>query len=152
VTTGSSNDLEKATEMAQQLVRRYGMSDEFGPINLIPPMRNPYDEGQLVYSQKTLEKVDIEVRKIISEAHAEAKKILSQQKDKLEILAQELMEVETLEHDQFKALMEGNYTRKTTAKEEVSTQDAPVQEVTPKESKLSPTSVTKSSKKEPSKS
>jgi cell division protease FtsH len=118
VSTGPSSDLEKATEMAQQLVRRYGMSDEFGPINLIPPMKNPYDEAQTVYSQKTLEKIDAEVRKVIDEAHKKAEKLLRENQDKLELLAQELIEVETLEHDQFKALMEGSYTRKEPEKVE----------------------------------
>src|SRR5579862_4541497 len=96
-TTGPENDLEQATSIARQMVGRWGMSDELGPISAFP--RSAGDgympAGEL--SQHTLELIDEEVTRIISESAEEAKRLLAEHREQLEALAQALLERETLE-------------------------------------------------------
>jgi cell division protease FtsH len=96
-TTGPENDLEQATSITRQMVGRWGMSDEVGPISALPRSAgdNYMPAGEL--SQHTLELIDEEVRRIISECAEEAKRLLAEHRDQLESLAQALLERETLE-------------------------------------------------------
>ena len=96
-TTGPENDLEQATSIARQMVGRWGMSDEVGPISALPRSAgdNYMPAGEL--SQHTLELIDEEVKRILSECAEEAKRLLAEHHDQLESLAQALLERETLE-------------------------------------------------------
>ena len=101
-TTGASNDIEQATKIARAMVTRFGMSDEFDMMAL-ETVNNPYLGGDtsLACSPETAAKVDAEVLKIIREAHALARKILEENKDKLHELAKHLYERETITGEEF---------------------------------------------------
>jgi cell division protease FtsH len=107
-TTGASNDFEKATQIARDMVTRYGMS-ALGPINLEKQDEMVFlgrDMGERTnYSEETSRKVDEEVKKIIDEAYHKAKTILKEHRSKLDLVVNKLMEQETLEGDEFEALM-----------------------------------------------
>jgi cell division protease FtsH len=108
ITTGASNDLERATKMARAMVTQYGMSKKLGPRTFgkkeelvflgreISEQRN--------YSAEVAELIDDEVRSIIDCAYARAKKVLTDYRDKLDMLAKMLMEAETVDKQQFDAL------------------------------------------------
>ncbi|HOU40491.1 MAG TPA: ATP-dependent zinc metalloprotease FtsH [Promineifilum sp.] len=111
VTTGASNDLQQVTRLARAMVTQYGMSTEMG-------LRVYGDKQELVflgreiseqrdYSDAIAEQIDGEVRRIIDSAHSLAMKILTDHRDKLELVSQRLLEVETLEASEFVALLEG---------------------------------------------
>ncbi len=109
ISTGASNDLEQATRLARTMVTSLGMSSELGPLTFgqrdelvflgreISEQRN--------YSEEVAEKIDEEVRKLILEAHERALSIIKTHRDKLERLAQRLLDVETVGGDEFIALM-----------------------------------------------
>jgi cell division protease FtsH len=96
-TTGPENDLEQATSIARQMVGRWGMSDEVGAISALPRSGgdNYMPAGEL--SQHTLELIDDEVRRIISECAEEAKRQLAEHREQLDHLAQTLLKQETLD-------------------------------------------------------
>ncbi|MCB8919186.1 MAG: ATP-dependent metallopeptidase FtsH/Yme1/Tma family protein [Pseudomonadales bacterium] len=111
ITTGASSDLRHVTQMARAMVTQYGMSETLGP-------RVYGDKQELVflgreiseqrdYSDAVAEQIDREVRLIIDEQYEIANRILSEHRDKLEIVARQLLDSETLEADEFAALMEG---------------------------------------------
>jgi len=107
-TVGASNDIEKATTLARQMVVDFGMSD-LGPINLGPQMdQNHYSRGLMSASEispQTKLKVDREIKKIIDESYRQAKDLLKKNKAKLDLIARELLEKETIEGDEFERLM-----------------------------------------------
>jgi cell division protease FtsH len=109
VTTGASNDLERATELARKMVMEYGMSDDLGPMTFgereemvflgrsISEHRN--------YSETVARKIDAEVRGLISRAHERALELMSSHRDLLEEMANQLMEKETLNEADVDALI-----------------------------------------------
>lgn len=109
VTTGASNDIERATELARKMVTMYGMSDKLGPLALgkkeelvflgreIGEQRN--------YSEAVAEEIDSEVRGLINQAHSIAREILIKHKDKLITVSERLIREETLEGPAFDAIM-----------------------------------------------
>jgi cell division protease FtsH len=109
VTTGASSDLERATRLARKMVTEYGMSDKLGPLTFghkeelvflgkeIGEQRN--------YSEEVARSIDEEVRRLITDAHETALRILRENKDKLVNLASKLIEVETLEGKELQALV-----------------------------------------------
>jgi len=99
VTTGASNDFQSATAIAHQMVCLYGMSTAIGPV-----IYNQND-GPFSYSQHTAELIDHEVRALLTRCYQEAKEILSNNRDKLELLAQTLLEKETLYAGEIYALL-----------------------------------------------
>ncbi|KKL79504.1 hypothetical protein LCGC14_2014190, partial [marine sediment metagenome] len=105
VTTGSSNDIQMATEVAHNLVTRYGMSEKLGPRtfgktgDLIFLGREISSEKN--YSEKVAAQIDAEVNKLITKAMKAAKSIVSRNRKLLDKLAATLMEKEILEHDEF---------------------------------------------------
>jgi cell division protease FtsH len=109
VTTGASNDLERATELARKMVTRYGMSDALGPITfgqkeeLIFLGREISEQRD--YSEQTAQQIDHEVRKIIDKAYHRAKGVLTTYHDKLVAMAERLIEVETLDGMELEALL-----------------------------------------------
>jgi cell division protease FtsH len=102
ITTGASNDIEKATQVARAMVMRFGMSN-LGPVTLDLQKETPYDETSL--SPEMQAKVDTEVKRIIDEGFVRATKVLKKLRKKLDILAEELIKVETLESEEFEKLI-----------------------------------------------
>ena len=98
VTTGASDDIAKATEVARTMVVEYGMSD-LGPINLDGERRMPYEQAQV--SPEMAAKIDGQVKKITDEAYSKSLETLKKLKDKLDILAEELLKKETIESEEF---------------------------------------------------
>ncbi len=106
-TTGSSDDLNKATKIAKDIVKKYGMSD-FGPIVFGKRQSLMFldDESeQKDYSEATAIKIDEEINKIINKAKVEAEKILTKNKKVLDKIAKALIEKETIERDEFEKLV-----------------------------------------------
>ena len=115
MTTGASNDFERATQMARDMVTRYGMSDALGP------MVYGENEGEVFLgrsvtthknmSEATMEKVDREIRRIIDEQYALARRMLEEHRDKVEAMAAALLELETIDADQINDIMQGKPPR-----------------------------------------
>ncbi|TAM61028.1 ATP-dependent metallopeptidase FtsH/Yme1/Tma family protein [bacterium] len=111
VTTGASNDFEKATQLARSMVTQYGMSRELGPIQYghnhqqVFLGRDIADERN--YSEEIASKIDSEVRSIIDECYATAKQMLQDNWDKVERLVASLLEKETVEADEVLAIVNG---------------------------------------------
>ncbi|MFE6735346.1 ATP-dependent zinc metalloprotease FtsH [Microbacterium sp. NPDC057650] len=103
-TTGASNDIEKATSIARKMVIEYGMTTELGPVKLGTEGGEPFagrDMGRgREYSESVAERVDVEVRALIEQAHNEAYQVISDNRDILDRLALALLEEETLDHNQ----------------------------------------------------
>jgi len=111
VTTGAANDLEQATKLARKMVCEYGMSEKLGPMTFgwkeeLVFLGKEIGE-QRDYSEAVAHEIDMEVRRLIEEAYSRAKEILISHRDKLEAIAQRLIEEETLEGDELKALLAG---------------------------------------------
>jgi len=102
VTTGASDDITKATEVARMMVTEYGMSD-LGPLNLSSDPRMPYEQSTV--SEDMAAKIDTQVKKITDEAYKEAFTILAKLRKKLDALAEELLQKETLESEEFEKLI-----------------------------------------------
>ncbi len=102
VTTGASNDIERATDLARKMVTRYGMSDKFGMMAL-QTGGNAYmgESGQSTCSPETARLVDEEIRSIIAEAHERARTILRENREKMDELAEYLLEKETINGEEF---------------------------------------------------
>lgn len=109
ISTGASNDIERATKIARDMVTRYGMSDLVGTINY-----GSNDEevflGRDISTHKTLSEqtaslIDDEVKKIIDEAYEKAKEILNKNKEKLEKTANILLDKEKIESEEFEDIM-----------------------------------------------
>jgi cell division protease FtsH len=115
MTTGASNDFERATEIARRMVTQWGMSDELGP------MVYGENEGEVFLgrsitthknvSEATLQKVDAEIRRIVDEQYRIARKLLEDNRDKVEAMAKALLEFETLDADQIGDIMSGKPPR-----------------------------------------
>jgi cell division protease FtsH len=103
VTTGASDDIAKATQVAKMMVTEYGMS-ELGPISLESgDIRMPYEQAQV--SEEMSAKIDAQVKKITDEGYRHALEILKKVRSKLDVLAQELLQKETLESEEFAKLI-----------------------------------------------
>ncbi|MBE7521002.1 MAG: ATP-dependent metallopeptidase FtsH/Yme1/Tma family protein [Burkholderiales bacterium] len=115
MTTGASNDFERATQIARDMVMRYGMSDVMGP------MVYAENEGEIFLgraitrqvnmSEETMRKVDAEVRKIIDGQYAVARRLLEDNRDKVEAMAKALLEFETIDAEQIDDIMAGKPPR-----------------------------------------
>ena len=110
VTTGASNDIQRATSMARSMVSRWGLSDAMGPIlydeDEAGPFGGGYGQGGKPMAQATLQKIDDEVRNIIDASYLRATKVLEDNRDILESMAQALMKYETISTEQIDELME----------------------------------------------
>jgi cell division protease FtsH len=115
MTTGASNDFKRATEMARRMVTEWGMSDVLGP------MTYSENEGEVflgrsvtthqAISDETMQKVDKEIRRIIDEQYKLARKLLEDNRDKVEAMTKALLEWETLDAEQIGDIMEGRPPR-----------------------------------------
>jgi cell division protease FtsH len=110
ISTGAQNDLQRATDIARAMVTEFGMSDELGAINYdgnkrprFLDMPLPQDRG--LYGEETAQKIDVEIKRILSEAHATARQILSDNRDKLEAVTRRLLEVEVMEGDELRQIL-----------------------------------------------
>ena len=113
ITTGASNDLERATKMAREMVTRYGMSEElgtqvFGEAQHQVFLGRDYANHQ-DYSAETAKRIDDEVERIMREAHMRAKNVLSERKDQLKLMEQVLLERETVEGEAVEALLDDKW-------------------------------------------
>jgi cell division protease FtsH len=98
--TGAESDIQQLTEIARQMVGRWGMSPAIGPVAVIPrDGTGPFLPGAAEVSPSTQQRVDEEVRRIVEQAHKEVVALLEQNRGKLDSLAQALLEKETLDED-----------------------------------------------------
>jgi cell division protease FtsH len=98
ITTGAESDLQQLTQIARQMVGRWGMSDKLGPITVLPSDgQGPLFPGASETSPETQELVDQEVRRIVEDAHAEVTQLLKEHRDQLDSLTHALLEAETLD-------------------------------------------------------
>ena len=110
ISTGASNDIERASKIARDMVTRYGMSDKIGTITFGSGQEEVFLGRDLAqtknFSEETAAKIDEEVKRIIDEAYNKAKTILSNNMDKLSKVAQVLLEKEKIDGDEFAAIFE----------------------------------------------
>jgi cell division protease FtsH len=122
ITTGASNDLEKVTETAKQMVMRFGMSERLGPRVFGHDRSQPFlgreFSAEPDYSDEIAREIDDEVRRIVEDAHQTAKDILSEHRGQLDTISQILLERETIEAEEFIALLEGKPEEEVFADEE----------------------------------
>jgi cell division protease FtsH len=113
ITTGSSNDIERATKVARAMVTQYGMSDKLGPMTLGEPQHEVFlgrDFGATPdYSQEIAFEIDKEVRRLIDGGFERAKAILIEHRDQLDLMAAVLIERETIDKDEILALLGGTW-------------------------------------------
>jgi len=111
VTTGAADDLEKVTQTAKQMVMRYGMSEKLGPRVLGRNHDMPFLGREMGaepdYSEEIAREIDDEIRRVIEEAHSQARTVLEQHMDELHQLSGILIERETIDKDQFERLLAG---------------------------------------------
>jgi len=139
ITTGASNDLEKVTETAKQMVMRFGMSERLGPRvfghNRGQPFLGREFHAEPDYSDEIAREIDDEIRRVVEEAHQSAKDILTERKDKLDEISKILLARETIDAKEFDALIDGASEEEVfgaadaeAASEEEPTPDEPAEE------------------------
>lgn len=115
ISTGAQNDLERATEMVRKMITEYGMSEEVGPLTLGHRSDQVFLGRDIArdrnYSEAVAFSIDKEVRRIMDDCYHKAEDLLRQRMDELHLIAQTLMEKETLEAEEFEALLD-NYNGK----------------------------------------
>jgi cell division protease FtsH len=111
ITTGASNDLEKVTETAKQMVMRFGMSERLGPRVFGHDRGQPFlgreFSAEPDYSDEIAREIDDEIRRIVEAAHQTAKDLLNEKREALDTISKILLERETIDSEQFVALLEG---------------------------------------------
>ncbi len=111
ISTGAQNDLERATSIVRQMIMEYGMSDALGPITLGKKHDQVFLGRDLArdrdYSEEIAKAIDQEVRKTMDNCYQQAQDILEKERDKLELIAQALLDKETIDAEEIKALVEG---------------------------------------------
>ena len=105
VTTGASNDIERATQMARNMVTKWGLNEKMGPILYGEDESQAPGGGNTHYSEDTSREIDQEVRNILNEAYSTATKLLEDNRDILEAMKDALIEFETIDADQVDDLM-----------------------------------------------
>ena len=108
ITTGASNDIEQATKLARAMITRYGMSDEFDMVAM-ETVNNQYLGGDtsLACSADTQKEIDRKVVELVKAQHEKAKKILQENREKLDVLAEYLYEKETIIGGEFMKILNG---------------------------------------------
>ena len=110
ISTGASNDIQRATDIAKEMVTKYGFSEKLGPVNYSSSdevfLGKDFSTRQ-AYSEETANEIDEEVKAIIEEAYDTARTILSEHLEQLTAVAEGLLEVETLDNRQFEELYDG---------------------------------------------
>lgn len=116
VTTGASNDIERATSLARNMVTRWGLSEKLGPLQYDTDSEEPFlgrsaGQSHTVYSPETAQRIDEEVRSIIDDCYETARRLLIENRDKLEMMADALMRYETIDRYQIDDIMAGKTPR-----------------------------------------
>lgn len=115
VTTGASNDIKRATELAHNMVAKWGLSEEMGPLMYDEDESHQFlggpGQGGKLKSGETTTRLDKEVRRIIDECYTKARQILEDNRDKLDLMAESLMQYETIDANQIREIMEGRKPR-----------------------------------------
>jgi cell division protease FtsH len=131
VSTGAHNDFQRATSIARRMVTEFGMSEKLGPMQFgqshgqVFLGRDLHNEQN--YSDQIAYEIDLEIQRIIKECYEKAKQILTEHRDKLELIAKTLLEVETLDAEQIKHLYEhGTLPNRTESGDEPKTDDVKV--------------------------
>ena len=137
-TTGASNDLERVTERARKMVCEWGMSEEMGPLTFGKKAEQIFLGREIAqhqdYSEDTAMQIDKEVKKVVLAAYAEARKLLEENRDDLILVAEALLEYETLDANEVKAVLKGEKIHREV---EVEPPDAPEPEQEEKEQEKS---------------
>jgi len=137
-TTGASNDLERVTERARKMVCEWGMSEEMGPLTFGKKAEQIFLGREIAqhqdYSEDTAMQIDKEVKKVVLAAYAEATKLLEENRDALTLVAEALLEYETLDANEVKVVLKGE---KIHREPEVEPPDAPEPEQEEKEQEKS---------------
>jgi cell division protease FtsH len=111
ITTGDQNDIEKATKLARKMVCEFGMSEKLGPLTLGQKQGEVFLGRDFTthkdYSDQIAYEIDKEVRRLVDEAYSRAEDILKEYRERLDIIARALIEIETLEKEDLLALLEG---------------------------------------------
>jgi cell division protease FtsH len=110
VSTGAQNDLQRATDIARAMVTEFGMSDTLGAVNYNGHKRPtfldlPLPQERGPHSEDTAEKIDAEIKRIMTDAHDQARRVLAERRDKLDELARRLLDKEVIEGDELRTLL-----------------------------------------------
>jgi cell division protease FtsH len=110
ISTGASNDLQRATDIARAMVTEFGMSDALGAINYDGKrgakfLDMPFPQERGAYAEDTAQKIDAEIKRIMTDAHNTARRILSAQREKLESVTRRLLDVEVMEGEELRSLL-----------------------------------------------
>ena len=115
MTTGASNDFERATDLARRMVTQWGMSDSMGP------MVYGENEGEVFLgrsitthknvSEATMQQVDAEIRRIVDEQYSLSRRLIEENREKVDVMAKALLEWETIDSDQIEDIMAGRPPR-----------------------------------------
>ena len=122
ISSGASNDIERATEISRKMITRYGMSEELGPV-MYGSSHNEVFLGKdfsssRTYSESTAAEIDVQIKKVITDAYARCEEILRANMNQLEVVAQHLIKHEKVDGDVFKLLMTWEYTEEESEKAE----------------------------------
>jgi len=111
ITTGASNDLQRATETARRMITQYGMSEALGPRTFGHESNQPFVGREIgmaqEYSQETAEQIDLEIRRVIEDAHITARQVLSEHREDLDLISRLLIERETIDREELLRLLAG---------------------------------------------
>src|SRR5438034_6194725 len=115
ISTGAQNDLQRATDIARAMVTEFGMSDSLGAINYDGNKRSrfldiPIPNERGLYSEPTAEQIDVEIKRILTEAHDTARQILSEHRETLERVTRRLLDVEVRAGEDMRELVNGSQT------------------------------------------
>jgi cell division protease FtsH len=110
ISTGAQNDLQRATDIARAMVTEFGMSDALGAVNYEGQKRArfldlPISQERGLYAEVTAEKIDGEIKRILTDAHDKAREILSSHRDQLERVARRLLEIEVMEGEELRQII-----------------------------------------------
>src|SRR5262249_50691084 len=110
ISTGAQNDLQRATDIARAMVTEFGMSDALGAVNYDSNKRArfldiPMPQERGMYAEQTAEQIDAEIKRIVTDAHNTARRILAENREKLETVTRRLLEIEVMEGDELRALL-----------------------------------------------
>ena len=143
ITSGASNDLERATKMAREMVTRLGMSEELGTMVFGEAQHQVFLGRDYAdhenYSEETARRIDVEVQRIMREAHRRAEAILEERRDQLQLMADVLLERETVEGDAVEALLDNKWDEYLAREQEQGTagEDAPKQAASARKPRMS---------------
>lgn len=111
VTTGASNDIERATQIARNIVTRWGLTEALGPLTYAEDDEEVFLGRSVTQhkhvSDETARKIDIEIRSIVDSAHRKAKELVVSNRDKLDVMAEALLKYETINTKQIDQIMDG---------------------------------------------